>query len=292
MNRTAADKTFALPGSSIVINRIGYGAMQLAGPGAWGPPESEKQALDVLRTAVELGVNHIDTSDYYGPHITNRIIRKALHPYPDNLAIVTKIGCFRDDQGGWISAASKESLIRAVYGNLENLGVETLDVVNFRSMLGREEPGEGSIEEPLTILAELKEKGIIRNIGISHVTPAQVQEAMAITDIACVQNHYNLANRKDDNLIDLLAAKGIAYVPYFPLGGFSPLQSRSLTEIADKLARSPMQVALAWLLQRSENILLIPGTSSVDHLKENLNAAELNLSKEDLKKLDDVAKRS
>ncbi|MDB5769133.1 MAG: ydbC, partial [Collimonas fungivorans] len=259
------------------VKRLGYGAMQLAGPGVFGPPKDRNAALAVLREAIARGVNHIDTSDFYGPHITNQLIREALHPYRDDLAIVTKISARRGDDGSWISAMSPEELTQAVHDNLRNLGLDVLDVVNLRSMLGIHGPVEGSIEEPLTVVAELQRQGLVRHIGLSNVTPAQIAEGRKICEIVCVQNHYNVAHRDDDALIDALARDGIAYVPYFPLGGFSPLQSSTLSDVAARLGATPMQVALAWLLRRSPNILLIPGTSSVAHLHENLATAELTL---------------
>jgi len=259
------------------VRRLGYGAMQLAGPGVFGPPKDPDAAVAVLREAVASGVNHIDTSDFYGPHVTNQLIRKALHPYPDDLVIVTKIGARRGADGSWLPAFSPTELSQAVHDNLRNLGVDALDVVNLRSMLGVHGPAEGSIEAPLSVLAELQSKGLVRHIGLSNVTPAQIEEGRRICDIVCVQNHYNLAHRTDDALIDDLARNGIAYVPFFPLGGFSPLQSSILSEVAQRLRATPMQVALAWLLRRARNILLIPGTSSAAHLRENLAAARLDL---------------
>jgi aryl-alcohol dehydrogenase-like predicted oxidoreductase len=272
------------------VKRLGYGAMQLAGPGVFGPPKDHIASLAVLREAIASGVNHIDTSDFYGPHITNQIIREALHPYPHDLVIVTKVGARRGEDGSWIPASSPEELTRGVHDNLRNLGLDVLDVVNFRSTFGLEEPAEGSIEASLSALVDLQQQGLVRRIGLSNVTPAQIAEGRLICDIVCVQNHYNLAHRNDDALIDDLARDGIAYVPYFPLGGFTPLQSSSLSEVAQRLGATPMQVALAWLLHRAPNILLIPGTSSVIHLRENLAAAELNLSDEALKELDNVAR--
>ncbi|HEX2147930.1 MAG TPA: aldo/keto reductase family oxidoreductase [Pseudorhizobium sp.] len=262
------------------VKRLGYGAMQLAGPGVFGPPKDRDQAIAVLRAAVEAGVDHIDTSDFYGPHITNQIIREALHPYPDDLTIVTKIGASRGPDGSWDPAFSKDQLTRAVHDNLRNLQLETMQVVNLRIMFDVHRPAEGSIEEQVTTLAELQRQGLIRHIGLSNVTPRQIEEACKICDIACVQNMYNIAHRQDDALIEKLADDGIAYVPFFPLGGFSPLQSATLNEVATRLEATPMQMALAWLLHRSPNILLIPGTSSVAHLRENLMAAELELSQE------------
>lgn len=266
---------------------MGYGAMQLAGPGVWGPPRDVDAALAVLREAVASGVNHIDTSDYYGPHVTNQIIKQALHPYPDGLVIVTKVGARRGKDKSWLHALSRQELIDAVRDNLRNLAVESLDVVNLR-VGGIMEPSAGSIEEPLTMLAELKRQGLIRHLGLSNVSPEQMAEARAITEIVCVQNFYNAANRNDDDFIDDLAEQGIAYVPFFPLGGFTPLQSSALDAAAASLGANPMQVALAWLLQRSPNILLIPGTSSVEHLRENLAAARLQLPSEVIGKLDSI----
>ncbi|CDZ30073.1 aldo/keto reductase family oxidoreductase [Neorhizobium galegae] len=271
------------------VNRLGYGAMQLAGKGVFGPPKDRDAAVAVLREAVEAGVNHIDTSDFYGPHVTNQIIREALHPYPDDLVIVTKIGAMRGADGSWNPAFSAEQLGQAVHDNLRNLDLDTLDVVNLRIMFDVHGPAEGSIEEPLTALAELQRKGLVRHIGLSNVTPAQVAEGKRIAKIVCVQNQYNLAHRQDDAMIDDLARDGIAYVPFFPLGGFSPLQSSTLSEVAQRLDATPMQVALAWLLRRAPNILLIPGTSSVAHLRENLAAAELQLSDAVMTELEGVA---
>jgi aryl-alcohol dehydrogenase-like predicted oxidoreductase len=268
------------------VSRLGYGAMQLAGPGVFGPPRDHDAAIAVLRGAVKGGVNHIDTSDFYGPHVTNKLIKEALHPYPQGLVIVTKIGARRGDDGSWNPAFSPADLAAAVHDNLRNLGVDVLEVVNLRLMFGVHGPAEGSLESPLTALAELKSKGLVRHIGLSNVTPSQIAEGRRICEIVCVQNHYNLANRTDDAMIDALAAEAIAYVPYFPLGGFSPLQSAALSAVATRLEATPMQVALAWLLQRAPNILLIPGTSSLDHLAENLAAADLRLSPEDLAELE------
>jgi pyridoxine 4-dehydrogenase len=281
--------SFTLPGTSITLNRMGYGAMQLAGPGVWGPPRDVNAAIAVLREAVESGVNHIDTSDYYGPHITNQIIKRALHPYQDRLVIVTKLGARRGVDKSWIPAYSREELISGVHDNLRNLGLERLDVVNLR-VGGMLEPSEGSIEEPLSVLAELKHRELIRHIGLSNVTPTQFREARKITEIACVQNFYNLAHRSDDAFIDDLAAQGGAYVPFFPLGGFTPLQSSALDSSAASLQATPMQLALAWLLQRSPNILLIPGTSSVVHLRENLKAARLRTPAEVVADLDEIGR--
>lgn len=270
------------------INRLGYGAMQLAGPGVFGPPRDPDAAIAVLQEAVTLGVNHIDTSDFYGPHVTNQLIAKALHPYPEGLTLVTKVSARRDAQGGWLPALSPAELTAAVHDNLRHLGLEQLDVVNFRSMHGLHAPQEGSIAEAVGTLAELKAQGLIRHIGVSNVTAAQVAEARSIVPIVCVQNFYNLANRGDDPLIDALAAEGIAYVPFFPLGGFSPLQSTELEAVAAELAATPMQVAIAWLLQRSPNILLIPGTSSVAHLRENIAAGQLQLAPEVVTRLEAI----
>lgn len=259
------------------VRRIGYGAMQLAGPGAFGPPRDREAALTVLREAVAGGVNHIDTSDFYGPHITNRLICEALHPYPDDLVIATKVGARRGEGGSWDAALSRDDLIRAVHDNLKNLGLDTLDVVYLRIMFAPHGPAEGSIEAPLGALAELRQQGLIRHIGLSNVTPAQIAEGISMCPIVCVQNRYNLAHRQDDDLIDDLAARGIAYVPFFPLGGFNPLQSSALSDVAMELSATPMQVALAWLLFRAPNVLPIPGTSSIEHLRQNLAAAELDL---------------
>ena len=270
------------------VKRLGYGAMQLAGTGVFGPPKDHDAALAVLREAVASGVNHIDTSDFYGPHVTNQLIREALAPYPGDLVIVTKIGARRGGDGSWIPAFSPEELTQAVHDNLRNLGADALDVVNLRSMFDAHGPAEGSIEAPLTVLAELQRQGLVRHIGLSNVTPAQIAEGSRICEIVCVQNQYNLAHRADDGLIAELARDGIAYVPFFPLGGFNPLQSSTLSDVAARLGATPMQVALAWLLRRGPNILLIPGTSSVAHLRENLAAAELDLPAEMLKALDGV----
>ncbi len=284
--------SFTLPGTSITVNRMGYGAMQLAGRDGnklvWGPPRDIDAAIAVLREAVASGVNHIDTADFYGPHVTNQIIRKALHPYPDDLVIVTKISARRGEDGSWIPAFSREDLTAAIHDNLRNLGLEVLDVVNLRSMFSVQEPAEGSIEAPLSVLAELQQKGLVRHIGLSNVTPAQIAEARRIAPIVCVQNHYNLAHRTDDALIANLAGEGIAYVPYFPLGGFTPLQSTTLSDVAARLDATAMQVALAWLLQRSPNILVIPGTSSIEHLRENLQASMLQIPAEVIADLDAI----
>jgi aryl-alcohol dehydrogenase-like predicted oxidoreductase len=268
---------------------MGYGAMQLAGPGVWGPPKDPDGAVAVLREAVAAGVNHIDTSDFYGPHVTNQIIRRALHPYPTAMVIVTKLGARRPADKSWQPAISPQDLTTGVYENLRNLGLEVLDIVNYRAMGSIHGPKEGSIAEQVTVLADLQRKGLIRHVGLSNVTDAQLTEAQAITDIVCVQNNYNLAYRHDDTFIDDLARRGVAYVPFFPLGGFTPLQSSTLSAVADRLGSTPMQVALAWLLHRSPNILLIPGTSSVAHLRENLAAGQLTLSPETLAELDGIA---
>jgi aryl-alcohol dehydrogenase-like predicted oxidoreductase len=281
--------SFTLPRTSMILNRMGYGAMQLAGPEVWGPPRDANAAIAVLREAVESGVNHIDTSDFYGPHVTNQIIKQALHPYPDGLVIVTKLGARRGTDKSWIHALSRQELIEGAHDNLRNLGLETLDVVNLR-VGGVMEPSEGSIEEPLTVLAELKRKGLIRHIGLSNVTPKQLSEAQTITEIVCVQNFYNVAQRRDDALIGDLAAQGIGYVPFFPLGGFTPLQSSTLDAAAASLQATPMQVALAWLLQRSPNILLIPGTSSLGHLRENLKAATLQIPAQVLADMESIGR--
>ena len=286
-SKIAKSHSFAL--GDRTVKRLGYGAMQLAGPGVFGPPKDRAAALAVLREAVARGVDHIDTSDFYGPHVTNQIIREALHPYPDELVIVTKVSCRRGKDGSWLPAFSREELTQAVHDNLRNLGLDALEVVNFRSMLGHLEPAEGSIEAPLTTLAELRRKGLVRHIGLSTVTAAQIAEGRRICEIVCVQNHYNLARRTDDTLIDALARDGIAYVPYFPLGGFTPLQSSTLSEVATRLGATPMQVALAWLLRRSPNILAIPGTASLAHLRENLAVAELELPEAAISELNGLA---
>jgi pyridoxine 4-dehydrogenase len=278
---------FTLPGTSMSLKRMGYGAMQLAGPQVWGPPRDVDGAIAVLREAVAVGVNHIDTSDYYGPHVTNQIIKKALHPYPDDLVIVTKVGARRSADKSWLHALSPQELIEAVQDNLRNLGLDKLDVVNLR-VGGIMAPSEGSVEEPVSVLAELKRQGWIRHLGLSNVSPKQLAEAQRITEIVCVQNFYNVAQRNDDDFIDDLAKQGIAYVPFFPLGGFSPLQSSVLNEAAASLRATPMQIALAWLLQRSPNIVLIPGTSSVEHLRENLIAATLELPSERIANLNSI----
>ncbi|MGN8001108.1 aldo/keto reductase family oxidoreductase [Sphingomonas sp. 22176] len=270
------------------VKRLGYGAMQLAGPGVFGPPRDHDEALAVLRAAVAAGVNHLDTSDFYGPHVTNRLIREALSPYPQDLLIVTKIGARRGDDASWLPAFAPDELARAVNDNLENLGLEALEVVNLRLMFDVHGPAEGSLATPLKAVADLQRQGLVRHIGLSNVTPTQFEEARDIAEIVCVQNQYNLAHRDDDTFIDALAAEGVAYVPFFPLGGFSPLQSATLSEVAVQLDATPMQVALAWLLQRSPNILLIPGTSSVAHLHENLAAASLTLPQDAVARLDAI----
>jgi len=281
---------FTFANTSLTINRMGYGAMQLAGPQVWGPPRDPEEAIRVLRSAVDAGVNHIDTSDFYGPHVTNQIIRQALHPYPDGLVIVTKVGARRTADKSWLPALSREELIDAVHGNLRNLGLDQLDVVNLR-VGGMVKPAEGSIEEPLTALADLQSQGLIRHLGLSNITFRQFDEARKISPIVCVQNFFNIAQREDDRFVDQLAGQGVAYVPFFPLGGFTPLQSTELDAVAASVGTTPMQVALAWLLHRSPNILLIPGTSSVKHLRENLEAATLELSPETIAKLDSIAER-
>ena len=279
--------SFTLRNTSLTVNRLGYGAMQLAGPQVWGPPRDPDGAVRVLREAVEAGVNHIDTSDYYGPHVTNQIIRQALHPYRDGLVIVTKVGARRGADKSWIHARSRQEVIHAVHDNLRNLGLDKLDVVNLR-VGDVERPREGSIEEPLTALAELQQQGLVRHLGLSNVTSRQLAEAQKVSDIVCVQNLYNVGRRDDDGFLEELAQKGIAYVPFFPLGGFTPLQSQELDAVAASLEVTSMQVALAWLLQRAPNILLIPGTSSLEHLRENLQAATLELQ-ETIAALDSIA---
>jgi pyridoxine 4-dehydrogenase len=273
---------FTLPGTSMTLNRMGYGSMQLAGPQVWGPPRDVDMAVNVLREAVDAGVNHIDTSDYYGPHVTNQLIKRALHPYPDRLVIATKLGVRRGADKSWLQALSRQDLIDAVHDNLKNLGRDRLDIVNLRVM------GPGAIEEPLTVLADLQRQGLIRHLGLSNVTPSQFAEGRTIAEIVCVQNAYNLAHRKDDRFVDQLAAQGVAYVPFFPLGGFTPLQSATLDRAAASLNATPRQLALAWLLQRSPNILLIPGTSSIAHLRENLEAVRLEIPRETLDDLDSL----
>jgi pyridoxine 4-dehydrogenase len=287
---TAISKAGTFTLGERTVRRLGYGAMQLAGKGVFGPPKDRDGALAVLREGVAAGVDHIDTSDFYGPHVTNQLIREALHPYPDDLVIVTKIGARRGADGSWNPAFSAADLTAAVHDNLRNLGVDVLDVVNLRLMFDVHGPAEGSIEAPLAVLAGLQRQGLVRHVGLSNVTPAQVAEGRSIADIVCVQNLYNLAHRDDDGLIDELAAVGTAYVPFFPLGGFTPLQSTALTEVASRLGATPMQVALAWLLHRAPNVLLIPGTASVGHLRENLAAAELDLPQDALVALDGIGK--
>ena len=289
MSESKLGGQFTFPGTSMTVQRIGYGAMQLAGPGVWGPPKDPDAAVAVLREAVAASVNHIDTSDFYGPHVTNQIIRQALHPYPAGLVIVTKLGASRPPDKSWLLAISPEDLTAGVHDNLRNLGLDALDIVNYRVMGSGHGLEEGSIAEQVTVLADLRRKGLIRHIGLSNVTAAQVAEAQAITDIVCVQNNHNVVYRQDDSLIDDLARQGIAYVPFFPLGGFTPLQSSTLSDAAGRLGATPMQVALAWLLHRSPNILLIPGTSSVAHLRENMAAGQLTLSPQTLAELDGIA---
>ncbi len=291
MSEATLGGRFTFPSASLTVQRIGYGAMQLAGPGVWGPPKDPDSAVAVLREAVAAGVNHIDTADFYGPHVTNGIIKEALHPYPTGLVIVTKLGARRPTAESWQPANAPQDLIAGVHDNLRTLGLDALDIVNYRAMGGGagHGPAEGSIAEQVTALADLRRQELIRHIGLSNVTAAQVAEARAITDIVCVQNQYNLAQRHDDALIDDLARQGIAYVPFFPLGGFSPLQSSTLSDVAGRLEATPMQVALAWLLHRSPNILLIPGTSSVAHLRENLAAGQVTLSPQTMAELDGIA---
>ncbi|MFL9909691.1 aldo/keto reductase family oxidoreductase [Paraburkholderia sp. RL17-337-BIB-A] len=288
MSNFTAASTFPLAGHR--VQRMGYGAMQLAGPGVFGPPKDREAALAVLREAVASGVNHIDTSDFYGPHVTNQLIREALHPYPDDLVIVTKVGAVRGDDGAWLPALEPQDIERGVHDNLRNLGVDALEVVNMRIMGNVHAPAEGSIEKQVAALAELQQRGLVRHIGLSNVTPAQVAEAQGIAEIVCVQNHYNVVHREDDALVDELAAKGIAYVPFFPLGGFTPIQSTALSTLAQTIGATPMQVALAWLLHRAPNILLIPGTSSLGHLRENMQAAQLSLSDEVRAELDAIGR--
>jgi aryl-alcohol dehydrogenase-like predicted oxidoreductase len=288
--KTLAGGTFTMA-EDLTVTRMGYGAMQLAGPGVFGPPKDRDAAIAVLREAIELGITHIDTSDFYGPFVTNQLIREALHPYPASLHIVTKVGSYRDVKGGWIHARSPKELHRAVHDNLINLGLDALDVVNLRVGGGSDghSPVPGSIAEPFTALTQLQQEGLIKHLGISTATAEQVAEAQSIAPVVCVQNFYNVAHRDDDDLIDSLAAQGIAYVPYFPLGGFSPLQSDTLESVAARRGATPMAIALAWLLQRSPNILLIPGTSSVAHLRENVAGAALTLSEDDLTELNSIA---
>jgi pyridoxine 4-dehydrogenase len=289
MNESTLGGRFTFPATPLTVHRIGYGAMQLAGPGVWGPPKDPDTAVAVLREAVASGVDHIDTSDYYGPHLTNQILRRALHPYPKGLVIVTKLGARRPSDKSWQAVISAQDLTAGVHDNLRNLGVEALDIVNYRRMGSGHGPEDGSIAEQVTVLADLRSKGLIKHIGVSNVTAAQVTEAQAITDIVCVQNNYNLVHRHDDSMITNLARQGIAYVPFFPLGGFTPIQSSTLSAIAGRLEATPMQVALAWLLHRSPNILLIPGTSSLAHLRENLSAGRLQLAPQTLAELDGIA---
>ena len=289
MKPTSLGGSFSFGKTSLTVNRMGYGAMQLAGPGVWGPPKDPDGAVAVLREAVAAGVNHIDTADYYGPHVTNQIVRQALHPYPAGLVIVTKLGGRRPPDKSWQPATSPQELTAGVYDNLRNLGLDVLDIVNYRVIGSGHGPEEGSIAEQVTVLADLQREGLIRHIGLSNVTASQVAEAQAITDIVCVQNLYNVAHRDDDDFIDELGRQGIAYVPFFPLGGFAPLQSALLESVAKSLKAKPMQVALAWLLHRARNILLIPGTSSIHHLRENLEAATLQLSPETIAELDAIA---
>jgi aryl-alcohol dehydrogenase-like predicted oxidoreductase len=280
--------TYSLAGRP--LHRMGYGAMQLAGPGVFGPPKDRGTAIAVLREAVRLGVNHIDTSDFYGPHITNQLIREALHPYPDDLVIVTKVGAVRGDDASWLAALEPDDINRAVHDNLRNLGLDALDVVNVRIMGKIHAPAEGSIEKPVAVLAELRHQGLVRHIGLSNVTSAQVREAQSITEIVCVQNQYNLVQREDDALVDELAGKGIAYVPFFPLGGFTPIQSSVMSQVAQAIGATPMQVALAWLLHRAPNMMLIPGTSSLDHLRDNMKAAQWKLTDSVRAELDAISR--
>ena len=290
MTQTNLGGSFPFPNAAMTVHRMGYGAMQLAGPQVFGPPRDPGEAVRVLRKAIDSGVNHIDTSDFYGPHVTNQIIKQALHPYADGLVIVTKVGARRGADKSWIHARSRQELIDGIHDNLRNLGVDKLDVVNLR--VGEVlKPSEGSIEEPLTVLAELQRQGLIRHLGLSNVTPRQFAEARKMSEIVCVQNFFNIVERDDDWFVDELAKQGVAYVPFFPLGGFTPLQSSELDTVAASLSATPMQVALAWLLHRAPNILLIPGTSSVSHLRENLQAAALQLSSDTIAKLDLIAGR-
>jgi pyridoxine 4-dehydrogenase len=288
MSEATLGGRFTFPGTSLTVHRVGYGAMQLAGPGVWGPPKDPEGAVAVLREAVAAGVNHIDTSDYYGPHVTNQIIKRALHPYPDGLVIVTKLGARRPPDQSWQPAISPQELTAGVHDNLRNLGLDAIDIVNYRVMLSIYDPTEGSIAEQVAVLADLQRKGLIRHIGLSNATAAQVAEAQRITDIVCVQNNYNLAHRRDDALIDDLSRQGIAYVPFLPLGQFSPVQSSTLSSVVRRVGATPMKVALAWLLQRSPNLLLIPGTSSVAHLRENVASGSLSLDDAALAELDTI----
>jgi pyridoxine 4-dehydrogenase len=289
MTMIPIDKSGSYRLGGLTVTRLGYGAMQLTGAGVFGPPKDRTAALAVLREAVASGVNHIDTADFYGPHVTNQIIREALHPYRQDLTIVTKVGALRGQDGSWNAAFSRAELIQAVHDNLGNLGLDVLDVVNLRAMFDVHHPAEGSLEAPLTVLADLQRQGLVRHIGLSNVTPTQIAEGRRVCEIVCVQNYYNLAHRADDALIDDLARQGVAFVPFFPLGGFTPLQSSTLSATAGRLGATPMQVALAWLLRRSPNILLIPGTSSVMHLRENLAASALDLPQNTLRELDGIA---
>jgi pyridoxine 4-dehydrogenase len=290
-SKTRLGGSFTLPGTSVTVNRMGYGAMQLSGPQVWGPPRDPAAAIAILREAIESGVNHIDTSDFYGPHVTNQLIKRALHPYSDELVIVTKVGYRRTADKSWIPSLSSQDLSDDIHDNLRNLGLDALDVVNLR--LGSDSgPSNGSVEEPLAVLETLRQRGLIRHIGLSNVTPGQLTEAQTIANIVCVQNFYNVAHRDDDWFIDDLAVRGIPYVPFFPLGGFTPLQSSTLDSVAAEVEATPMQVALAWLLQRSRNILLIPGTSSLDHLRQNISAASLTLSSETIARLDAIGEAS
>jgi aryl-alcohol dehydrogenase-like predicted oxidoreductase len=280
---------YTFPGTSLTVHRIGYGAMQLCGPGVFGPPKDRAAAIAVLRAAIEAGVDHVDTSDFYGPHVVNQVIKEALHPYPKNLVLVTKVSCRRGPKGEWIPAFSREELTQAVHDNLKNLGVDALDVVNLRAMFSHHGPAEGSLDEPFTVLADLQRQGLIKHLGVSNVTAKQVADARKIAPVVCVQNLYNVAHREDDALLDELANDHIAYVPFFPLGGFTPLQSSTLSDVAKRLEVTPMQLAQAWLLHRAPNMLLIPGTSSIAHLKENLAIAKIELTPQTLKELDGIA---
>ncbi|MFP8965599.1 aldo/keto reductase family oxidoreductase [Pokkaliibacter sp. CJK22405] len=288
-NTTVIDQAGTFILGEKTVQRMGYGAMQLAGPGVFGPPKDPERAIQVLRDVIDSGINHIDTSDFYGPHVTNQLIKKALHPYTNDLTIVTKVSARRDEKGNWLPAMSPAELRQAVHDNLKNLGLEQLEVVNLRSMLDVHGPAEGSLEEPFSVLAELQQQGLIRHLGLSNVTAKQVADCQKLAPVVCVQNQYNLANRQDDALVDTLAAQGIAYVPFFPLGGFSPLQSEVLSAVADEMGHTTMQIALAWLLQRADNILLIPGTSSPDHLQQNIQAAAISIPPAQLARLNAMA---
>jgi aryl-alcohol dehydrogenase-like predicted oxidoreductase len=288
MNETKLGGRLTFPGTTVSVHRMGYGAMRLSGPGIWGPPQNETEAVAVLRQAVEAGVDHIDTADFYGPHFTNQLIKQALHPYPKELTLVTKLGCRRPPDKSWQPAVTAQELIGQVHDNLRNLGVDSLEIANYRVFGDGHGLGEGSVAEQVSVLADLQRQGLIRHIGLSNATAAQVAEAQTLTTVVCVQNEYNLAHRTDDALIDDLARQGIPYVPFFPLGGFTPLQSSTLSEVAHELGATPMQVARAWLLDRSPNILVIPGTSSVPHLRENLKAADLKLSPELVSRLNAI----